>query len=133
MFSHSPVAVTSLYAALLAPLFIYLSYRVIARRRSEKIAIGLGGNSALERAARVQANFAEYVPLALVLMLLAEIAGTPRWLLHIAGLALLAGRLSHAWGVSRSPEDFRFRIGGMMTTFGVLGVLSALLLVSLVW
>jgi uncharacterized membrane protein YecN with MAPEG domain len=44
-------------------------------------------------------------------------------------LALLVGRCAHAWGVSRTPEDFRFRITGMMCTFTVI-VLTALALLA---
>ena len=78
------------------------------------------------RAMRVHANFAEYVPLALVLMLLVEAAGGAGWLVHVLGVALLLGRAAHAWGVSQVREDFRFRVFGMAMTFGVL-------LVSAIW
>ena len=54
------------YAALLALLFIALSIRTIRARRAHKVAIGTGGHAAVERAMRVHANFAEYVPLALL-------------------------------------------------------------------
>lgn len=127
---HVPVAAP--YAALLALLFLALSVRVIGRRRSGKVAIGTGGDRGLERAARVHANFAEYVPFALLLMLLGEGAGLPRWLLHGAGVALLSGRLLHAWGVSQEKEDFRLRTAGMAATFAVLGVLALGLLLATV-
>lgn len=121
------VPATAPYAALLALLFIALSARVIRQRGASKVALGFAGAPVLERAARVHANFAEYVPLAPLLTLLTELSGYPRWLVHTAGLALVLGRLSHAWGVSQSAENFRFRVAGMGTTFGVLGILSLLL------
>jgi uncharacterized protein len=62
------VPATALWAALLAPVCLWLSMRVIGQRRRARIAIGTGGDPALERAMRAQANFAEYVPFALVLM-----------------------------------------------------------------
>lgn len=122
------VPATALYAALLTGLFLVLSIRVIGRRRSGHVAIGYGGNPALERAARVHANFAEYAPLGLLLLLLVESCGYPRWLVHAAGIALVLGRLVHAWGVSRADEDFRLRATGMAFTLTTLGVLSLLLL-----
>ncbi len=69
------LSVAPLYAALLGFLLVYLSIRVIRLRRRFKVAIGAGGEAAIERAARVQANFSEYVPMALILLLLAEIQG----------------------------------------------------------
>jgi uncharacterized membrane protein YecN with MAPEG domain len=128
LFSMSS-AVTPVYAALLAVLFIALSMRTIGLRRSLQIAVGDAGDKAMLRAMRAHANFAEYVPLALLLILFVEASGAPAWLVHGASLALLLGRLSHAWGVSQLAEDFRFRVGGMLLTFACLGVCSATLLV----
>lgn len=120
--------VTSFYAASLALLFLYLSARVIRRRYADRIALGTGGRPELERAMRVQANFAEYAPLALLLLLLAESARCPAWALHLAGLALLLGRALHAYGVSQTVEDLRFRGAGMTATFAVMASLALYLL-----
>lgn len=117
--------ITALYAGLLAPLFIFLSIRVIGQRRGAKVAVGDGGDMTLLRRMRVHANFAEYVPLALLLMALAESLDTWPWLLHLLGVALLAGRLLHAYGVSQPKENFAFRVGGMMATFTMIGAAAA--------
>ena len=121
--------VTSLYAALLTPLFLVLSLRVIGRRRSGGVTIGVAGDLVLERAARVHANFAEYAPFALLLMLLVELNGYRTWIVHALGVLLLVGRYVHAWGVSQPQEDYRLRVAGMALTFTVLTV-SALLLLA---
>ncbi len=121
------LTIVPLYAALLALLFVSLSVRVIGARRGAKIGIGSGGNALLERRMRVQANFAEYVPLALLLLAMAELRGTPALLLHGLCLALLIGQALHAWGVSNQKEDFRFRVTGMGLTLGTL-ILTALVL-----
>lgn len=113
--------VTAVYAALLALLFLGLSIRVIRAREASHILLGSGGNRVLERAIRVHGNFAEYVPLVLVLLLVAELLAAPGWWLHAMGLALLAGRLLHAFGVSREPEDVRIRVAGVALTFAALG------------
>lgn len=118
------------YAAVLALLFLYLSYRVIEGRRTNKVSLGGGGIPALERVVRVHANFAEYAPFALVLLGMAELRGVPGWALHALGAALVLGRASHAYGVSRTPEMFRFRIGGMMLTFFVLAAAAVALLLT---
>jgi uncharacterized protein len=120
------------YAAILALMFIALSLRVIGLRRSSKVALGAGSNAALERRIRVQANFAEYVPLALLLLAFAEFRGWPAWTLHALAAALVVGRLSHAYGVARTDEDSRFRVTGMAMTFTVLGLTAFGLLVSII-
>lgn len=114
------MTVTPLYAALLTFLYLFLSFRVIRGRWIAKVAIGDGGDRMLERRIRVHANFAEYVPLALMLMLLAELQDAPSSWLHAIGGMLLAGRMIHAFGVSRSPETLPFRSSGMALTFTAL-------------
>jgi len=67
------VPVTPLYAALLGLMFIALSIRTIRLRRRYRVAIGDGRKALLQRAMRVNANFAEYVPLALLLIYFVEL------------------------------------------------------------
>lgn len=117
--------VTAVYAALLGLLFVSLSSRVIRSRRSARIPLGSGDDVRLQRAMRVHGNFAEYVPLALILSLLAELGGTSAWLLHGVGLSLLTGRVVHAYGVSQADENYRFRVLGVALTFAAI-IASAL-------
>jgi hypothetical protein len=120
--------IVALYAALLALLFVVLSLRTIGARRRLQVAVGDGGHRELQRAMRVHANFAEYAPLALLLIYLVEVASGPSGLVHALGLGLLAGRSVHAYGVSQAKEDLRFRVSGMALTFMVLIVASLYLL-----
>ena len=115
------------YAALLALFFVALSINVIRARQSHRVALGTAGNADLERKVRMHANFAEYVPLALLLLAIADSRGAPAPLLHLLGIALLIGRLAHAWGLSQAVEDSRFRVGGMGTTLTMI-VVTALML-----
>jgi len=124
------LAATPIYAALLAFVLIFLSLRVIRTRRTAKVALGDGGDADLLRATRAQANFAEYVPMALVLMGCAELQGAPILAVHGLGLVLLAGRLVHAYGVSQAEEDFRFRVRGMQLTFLAIASAAILILVQ---
>lgn len=121
--------VTPLYAALLALVFIALSIRTIMLRRRHLVGIGDGNNKQLQRAARVHANFAEYVPLALLLIYFVETGGAAPLHIHILCLALLCGRLLHAWGVSQPRENYRYRTAGMILTFSV--IISACLFLLL--
>jgi uncharacterized membrane protein YecN with MAPEG domain len=87
----------------------------------------------MTRAMRVHANFAEYVPIALLGILLVELQGNSDVLVHLLCVLLLVGRVSHAFGVSRISEDFRYRVFGMAMTFTTLGVTAFTLLVGYVW
>jgi uncharacterized protein len=123
-----PPIIVPAYAGVLTLLFVVLSVRVIRQRRSRRVAIGHGGHGDLERMMRVQANFAEYVPLALLLLAFAELQGRPVWLVHTLSVVLVVGRLLHGYGVSQVKENFRLRVVGMTLTFAVLiaAALSAL-------
>ena len=118
--------IVPIYAGLLGLVFIFLSVRVIRARRQERVALGDGGNPRLRRAIRVHANFAEYVPLALILIAFAELQGQPGVLVHTLGLALLVGRLIHAFGVSQENETFRYRTAGMSLTFIAIAAASVM-------
>ncbi|MBV0881702.1 MAPEG family protein [Noviherbaspirillum sp. L7-7A] len=79
---------------------------------------------------RAHANSAKYVPLTLLLIYLIEIAPAHVMLVHALSLALLLGRALHAGGVSRSPEDFRFRVASMSLTLASLLSASLYLLLA---
>jgi len=116
------LAITAFYASFLAILYIVLSARVILMRREARVELGDGSNRELLRRIRIHANFAEYVPFALLLMALAESLAPPRPLIHLAGVLLLVGRLLHAWGVSGGLRRVRFRVYGMMLTLGSIAI-----------
>jgi hypothetical protein len=42
--------------------------------------------------------------------------------LHALGALLVTARLSHGIGIAKDPEDYRFRVFGMMGTFSVMGI-----------
>lgn len=114
--------VTALYAALLALLLLVLSLRVVRGRGAERVSLGTGGSTRLERRIRAQANFAEYVPLALILIGLLEVADASPVLLHLLGLLLLAGRLLHGYALSFTERNIPARVGGMALTFAAIGL-----------
>lgn len=120
--------VTALYAALLVPLFLLLSARVINVRRQSRITVGHGDDPTLLRRMRVQANFVEYAPIGLILLGLAESTGTDARFLHAAGATLILGRLFHAYGFSQIDEKLNWRVCGMVLTMTALAVLAALCL-----
>lgn len=110
-----------LYAALLALVLLALSYNVVRLRRRHQVGIGTGGNEELARAVRAQANFCEYVPLALVLLALVEFsARAPAWSLHLLGASLVVGRVLHGIGLNRSSGASKNRVLGTLLTWLVL-------------
>jgi hypothetical protein len=119
--------VTATYAAILAFYFIWLATRVIKARGEHRVPLGTP-HRMVERAARAHGNFSEYVPFALLLLALCEANGLPVWALHALGLALIAGRVLHATGIAREPENMRRRVAGMALTFAMIGVAAASLL-----
>lgn len=120
--------ITPYYAAVLALLFIILSVRTIKSRREHKVAIGDGGEKSILRASRVHANFSEYVPLTLLLIAMLEIQSYSDWVIHGLCIALLAARIAHAYGVSQTNENFKFRIFGTATTINIIAICAFLLL-----
>jgi uncharacterized membrane protein YecN with MAPEG domain len=118
--------ITALYASLLALLLLLLSARVIAQRREARVEIGHGESPQLLRRMRVHANFTEYVPMALILMALAESLKAPSILLHLLGMLLVVARVIHAYGLSHTPHILRLRVLGMMLTFTAIGIAAAL-------
>jgi uncharacterized protein len=122
--------ITALIAGLLALLFVFLSVRVIGARRGARVAIGDGGDKLLARRARVHGNFAEYAPMGLLLMGIAENGGAPKMAIWMIGGLLLLGRLIHAYGVSQEKEQLAFRVTGMALTFTAIisGAMACLML-----
>ena len=122
--------ITSIIAAILTIIFIKLSFAVIGLRRKNKVGLGSGGHEDLERAIRTQANFAEYIPLGVILIACLELNGAPWWLVAIPGVSLIIGRLIHAKGMNTPPPDFSKRVLGMKFTFFTL---IALVVLNLGW
>ncbi len=116
--------VTSLYSSLLAYIFIILTIKVIRMRRAHKVAFGDGDILELKKAIRAQANFTETVPLALILLALAETSGSSIITLQLAGFTLLLGRMLHGYGIAYMRKNLILRIAGMSLTLFSIGFLA---------
>ncbi len=92
--------ITSIYASLAVLLIVRLSISVIKLRRKYRISLGDGGNEELQVAIRAHANALEYIPITLLLLLMLELNGAPKILIHLLGLVLITGRIIHAIGLS---------------------------------
>ncbi len=110
------VPVSLVGTGILAIFGALLAIFVIVQRVRLGVEWGDGGNVAMAQAVRAHANFAELVPLALLAIVAAEIAGTSR--LIVVGLvtALIAARLLSALGLSRSLGPSLARQAGASVT-----------------
>ncbi len=125
------ITVTPIYAILLTVIYVVLTVRVIMVRRSQKIAYGAGDDTDNIALVRAHANWAEFVPIALLLMLLAELQGAGAIWLHLTGLVLFVGRGLHAYGMGFNRKFFAGRVFGMAMTLGNLILLLTINLVML--
>ena len=116
--------ITALYASLCALFIVKLSLGVIAVRRQHKIGLGDGGNEELQLAIRAQGNATEYIPITLILMFLLENIIVYNWIIHLAGITLLTGRIIHAIGIKN--HDLKKRVLGMKITLYLIIALSIL-------
>lgn len=122
------IHITLLYAGLLGLLFLLLSFWVVKRRAQFKVMIGEGEAPELLAAIRTHGNFAEYVPLTLLLMALCELAGAGALWLHLGGDMLLAGRVLHAIGMQIPKAPNLPRLFGTLLFWLSLGLFSVLAL-----
>ena len=120
----TPPVITALYAALCAFIVLALAVRIMVMRFRMRTGIGDGGDSRLARAIRIHGNAIEYVPIALVLLLVAELGGARPALLHGCGIVLVVARIAHALGLVRSPGLSLGRGIGVTGTVGVITVLA---------
>jgi len=118
------ITITAFYASLLTLLFLVLSFNVIRLRRKLKVGVGDGGEKSLIKAIRIHANFAEYMPLALILLAGFELSGADSLWLHIFGSVLFIGRVLHALGLSKSIGTSKARVLGTLSMFIVLLILA---------
>ena len=116
--------ITAIYTSLLAIFYIVLSYRVAQRRMRFQVGLGTGQNPELERAIRIHGNFAEYIPLGLLLLAFFESGGGAAWAVHVAGAGLLIGRMLHTVGLTQTAGRSAGRFTGMVATWLILLALA---------
>ncbi|HEX8125957.1 MAG TPA: MAPEG family protein [Allosphingosinicella sp.] len=111
------LAVWGIYAALNALLMFGLALNVGLRRGAQKqLQPGDTGDAMLTRAIRAHANFAEYAPLVLLLLLgIALLDGPSAWL-HALGAGFTVGRVAHAFGMMAEKHPNAVRFVGNLTT-----------------
>jgi|SRR5271166_17786 len=109
--------ITLATASVLGLIFVVLSALTIRARVKTNTSLGIGESVAMGQeatasplliASRTQANFAEYVPLSLILLALLEGWGVNDSFLVAVAVLLVLSRLLHVIGMNRStPNPFR--------------------------
>jgi uncharacterized membrane protein YecN with MAPEG domain len=122
------LTITTLYSIPLVLTWLILWMGVTRSRAGYQVSIGDAGNPHLLLQIRRHGNFIEWVPLVLVLMLLAEAQGTSGLWLHAAGALLLIGRWVHPFGLKIGDAGHPLRYVGNGTNL----LAAAILLIALI-
>ena len=118
--SEINLPITALYGGLLVLMSVFIANRVLwARLRGNKVPDWKEPTNL-----RIQANFRENTPLALVLLLALEVGGLPDVWIHWFGGSLFLARLLHAWGMSRDPGATYGRLIGAQGTFLLMSIMG---------
>lgn len=125
--------VTGLYIAIFALVQAGMVVWIARSRFKDKVSLGAGNSEALKVKTRVYGNFVEVVPIAGLLMLIAELGGSPLWIIHWMGMLMVLSRVLHAKGMLTPPGYGSYRMAGMLLTASVFligAVLCIMLAVS---
>lgn len=116
------LSAVSPYVGINILILLFLSWSVIGVRRSDKISLGDGGDAKLAQKIRAHGNAAEYMPMAMIGLLVMASTGQPLWAVHFGGILFTVGRALHAYGLTNKSGISFGRFYGMVAT-----------LVSLAW
>ena len=97
--------VTLLYAGLLGLLAVAVAFPAGRLRGSTGISVGDGGNADLLLAMRRHGNFAESVPILLILIGLLEMNEVGTTAIHAMGASLVLFRIAHAMGLKQDISN----------------------------
>ncbi|MBI3418977.1 MAG: MAPEG family protein [Proteobacteria bacterium] len=116
--------VTILYAGILGLILLILSLNIFREWVTVAIGNAAKGEEPWKRSERVQRSFIEFIPMCLLLLLLIELHGAPRLILHGLGASLVVARVLHAYGVGDGKMANLVRVVGTQITFLVLMICS---------
>ena len=123
---------TAIYAAILTFVYVKLTLNVINLRRQNEVSLGDGGREDLQQAIRSHGNFAEYVPLGLILLGCLE-ANHIHWtIVLLLGGVFTTGRLFYAKAFLEATPNMDLRVKGMKFTLWGLQALAATTVIALI-
>ena len=115
----TPIAAAAVYAGVNILILLFLSFRVVGRRRSAQVSLGTGGDADLEVRVRAHGNASEYIPATMLGLFIAASLGAPLWAVHAIGGLFTAGRVLHGIGLSGGIMAPR-ALGMVLTWLGML-------------
>jgi len=118
-------------AAAAAIINFWLGNRIGQLRHRLKVSIGTGGHELIERRMRAQLNFAENVPLVLILIGLVEMAGKGGAWLAPAGALFMLGRVLHGLGMDGGSLQWGRMVGTATTFLAEVGFAVVAVLIAL--
>ncbi|WP_298914361.1 MAPEG family protein [uncultured Roseobacter sp.] len=122
--------ITLMFVAVFVLMSVALSVFVGLRRAKTGIMLLHGDDEELLKRIRAHGNFVEYVPLALLALAGAEIAGAPHWVLVGSGSVLLAARVLHFAAFRGTATGAGRLLGALLTSIAMVVLSGAILLKS---
>jgi uncharacterized protein len=121
------VPASALYGSILAVMTILLAMNVSRHRGRASKLFGHGDDDGLESAIRAHGNASEYVPLGVLMLVIAELMGANATSMHGLGGTLLLARIGSAHGiVTRTPATRA--AGALFTWLSILGAVAYVVL-----
>jgi len=108
--------VTSLAAVVNGALLVFMTAAIGIIRNKTSLSFGDGGDGRMAKRIRGHANGVEQIPIALILMALAELQGASNGLLWLVAAGLTVGRLFHAVQFWFQGAPFLLRPTGVVLT-----------------
>ena len=118
--------VTAMTAAILALLFIYLSYQVVKQRVRTETSFGTGNDEHMDMVRGCQSNLIEYTPITLIMLALLELSSANHLATMGLAVAFMIGRFLHVFGMHQhhAGKTVKFRQIAMVTTWTTMAILA---------
>ncbi len=114
------LSITLCAAAAAAIINLWLAVRCGQARGAGKVALGDGGDTWVIKRMRAHANYVEFTPFALILILVLELSGRGGIVLAVSAAVYFLARIMHMFGMEADKP-------GKLRMFGILGTMALLL------
>ena len=122
--------ITTILASTLGIFFFKITLDVVKKRQSLKISLGNGENEELANYTSAHSNFAQYVPMLIILFYLNETSGFLSDLVLIPlAILIIVGRVFHYRALTSQEMNFNLRVKGMKLTLFPMMIMSISLIV----
>jgi uncharacterized protein len=123
--------ITLSLAAAAAIINFWLGMRIGRLRHQHKVSVGDGGHDLIQRRMRAQLNFAENVPMVLILIGLIEAAQKGGAWLAPVGAVFMIGRVLHGLGMDGDKLEWGRMVGTLVSMLTVFGLAIVAVLIAL--